>query len=294
MILALGRLALIFSLLIVASGCINAPSDSSDPSTEPNASATSPLPPISTSTASSTPNGHGSDALYLADCIGAEAVGEIPWSWGPQPPYESWRNDEPGVGDLAIVTFECQRVGFRDFERGPITFAIEHHNFVTVPQECYGGIRERVFVMARLWVDDPELAAAFHSWHGMPVVNGTIEHSEPTNGSRLQEWRLVSPDGAESRFSLPAVESENGVVSQIHAYAWPSDGGIAMLEMHRTYTKYEATVLVASGQMAPPTQWAQFAQGLPFVGRGDVMQSAVLDPRLVAYQDDLCRVPGEE
>jgi hypothetical protein len=190
--------------------------------------------------------------------------------------------------------YECERPAFRGLERGPVSIAIEHNNFVTVPDGCFGTTRQFMSVMTRLWVDDQDFVDALRSWHNMPVGWASIEHSENQTRNGMATWTLTPENASSSSFETPIVESTEGTSSTTRGYAWPDGGGVALLELDRTMTKYTANVLPAMGTMNSPTQWSQWAHGAPFVGRADIMNTVVLKPSLAAYADELCKVPVQD
>jgi hypothetical protein len=189
--------------------------------------------------------------------------------------------------------FECQRAAFHGLERGPIAIAIEHHDFVSVPDACFGTTRRFMSVLTRLWVDDEEFATALGSWHGMPVGVAAINHAE-NQTTRSTRWWFIPEGYNASAFETPIIESVEGSSTTTRGFAWPNQGGVAVLEIHSTMTKYTTNVLPATGVMNPPTQWSQWSHESPFVAQVDIMNSVTLRPGLVAYADELCTVPLDE
>ncbi len=275
----------LFVLAIVAlAGC----SASSSSSTSDSSTGHIATPSVTTSTISE-PAGNMTDlAPGFAECRGASSYGSLPGIWGPEPIHPSWQETDPAaLAAVGFFVFSCERVAFGNVSRGPVSFAVEYHQFAAVPETCFEN-RDRVYVMANLWANDTAFAEAMGSWHGMPWVVAGVQRTTDPDVPGQERWALDAGLG-ESVFDasdpdLPEIEESLTV-----AFAWQDGDGIAMLQLTNTYTTSNFDAVFSSGEMRAPTVWQAQSHGVPYEGIGDVYNSAELTASLFAYKDPSCR-----
>jgi hypothetical protein len=171
-----------------------------------------------------------------------------------------------------------------------VAIAFEYHGLASAPDDCFGKTISLLFTLNSLWISDADLGAAFHQWNGMPVTVADIERTPPAQASGPERWTFTA-GGVSSWFEVPVVDSPLVPVSDPRGYAWGNGTETAIFVLDNDYMKHNYNVIATEGAMNPPTLWSQIGHGLPFAGRGDVYESAVLKPSLVAYKDADCKIP---
>lgn len=209
------------------SGEPNLPPANPTPGPAPNTNDT-PLPEITMPDASS------------MEWTGCEAWGAgHDWPGGAQhaehPP--GWDPPHDGATYIQLSGWNCKRIHWGAFERGPVSVIMEKHNRLTVPESCYPELSTvetslAFRVLNSIWFNDTEIARFAKEAYGMPAYYSEITESQeatPLGPMRTMSWGLP---GAPNEIGV--LHYSNTQTSPVPDYEymmwWFNDTGVSFLD----------------------------------------------------------------
>lgn len=94
----------------------------------------------------------------LSDCWGLETAMEFPGHSNPGEPPADWGPHRGFGSDLLMMFYECNRMSWGGYERGPVRMMWETHSNFGVQPKCDNEDRTTIDVLSALFIDDLHLA----------------------------------------------------------------------------------------------------------------------------------------
>jgi hypothetical protein len=224
-------------------------------------------------------------------CTGLFSALSYPRGTGPASPPPNWTGN-PDLGqDVSQLALDCQRVGWGPFER-PARMVWEVHNNAPAPTACAQGNYSRFFIVTRVFLDDPELAAFLSTTYGLPIHLSTIWHNVTTENNQQHDVWTWIPTGYQAswmdnwRFNSSEFDTNDVYRNR---YAWDHGSGIALMD-ENTRREWGANSIVTPGQMNPPMLNAN-TNGLPYAGRGTLWDNLEGEFTFKKFGDYACEKP---
>ncbi len=168
------------------------------------------------------------------------------------PPDWEAENDL-GVRGVNLYAWECQRINFGPFERGPVRIVVEAHDNFMPPAECREG--NGTFFnayLSRLLVDDADIANFMHTMHGLPAsyaeFDATVDAAAVVS---TYTWTWDS-DGGVSVVSVIEDDQQTPADLITTRFLWRNGTQAGWLHTQFTNTAPIITDRLATWQLAPP------------------------------------------
>lgn len=216
------------------------------------------------------------DGVEATDCSGAVASAIIPGAVEAPTP-EGWAAETTRAWtDIRMYAWQCERLAWGEFERGPVRIVVELHNAHQTPHACQWGTGFLTFWMLHgLWVDDPELADAWARTYGLQAVVADIAmHDEDgPAASRSITWSHVAGGGSVSNtLTVLAEQGEQPVSMPPSRMFWevPEAVGngsrLASLDLEGGFAHSPLAERPALAEFDPPLILARYGPAFPMAG----------------------------
>ena len=276
--------AIVASLVFISllSGCLQG-----SPSGNANLSPTeSPNPTAST-------NGPGTNDTWVvpreafwSNCHGIRNAFLFPPGENPNEPPEGWDSPLALGSDLGFELFQCERISWGTFERGPTYMMIEYSD-IFPPQDCRGPGNFFSQILS-IWFDDPEIAAFVNQTYGLVTHAGNFTETATANGAgKEMQWQWQTGDFPPSKvrvYTLTDEMSEKG--GNIVRFYDINKTRILALDIRFDLVGHVFTSLLSPGTMSEPMLFAR--TGLPYLGRADVITGGDMEGKIHFYEDVQC------
>ncbi|MFA5943260.1 MAG: hypothetical protein WC876_02210 [Candidatus Thermoplasmatota archaeon] len=197
-----------------------------------------------------------------------------------------------------MMAWECSRFSFGDIERGPIKFLIEFHNLLSVPEKCQATEGPIFYwILASIWVDDPEVANLLRMAEGMNAYAATIDSSDASEtGLPTRTWTWSAGVQASSMQIVQETASLQRFPKAPSRWYWQNEvAGISFMDV--TYGALGAvgppnvdapasSQRVMTGTMHPPMLMSEL--GPDYAGFGTMLEQGEFEGSMTRYRDMVC------
>lgn len=287
--------------LILISGCSEEPvreplaAEPGSASTSDPSSPTSLRPPAPTE-----PGAPGFvDVAFWSDCKGFRTSVAVVRSMHQLPPGpDDWEERSPPLADFDDRFYECSRLSWGGFERGPVVVLLELAGDMGFPPEqCSGESATLLRQLGTIWFDDPEVAAYAREVYKMPAFYGDFSVTRQTmDGVITQKWTWSTPGAASSNVTFPDVEVPTNPgshvtrvfwfpESQVYAFDWLEEWQVDSLTLPGTAFR------PAAGIFESPMLFATSGDQRQFVGRSERYGGMNATASFHRFGDSQCESP---
>jgi hypothetical protein len=255
--------------------------------------------PVSTGSSSSSPSSSlppiavAGDEIHWDRCFGLG----IPLI-GPQAIYQgkpvpSWEEgaDAP-TNEIHVSLFQCERISWANFERGPISMLFEWDGNLNNPSSCAGGHVDGRGVLDSIWFSDPDLAAYAKAEYAMPAVLGTFTYnsSSTPEGQQIHwTWAAAPNEASDASQTVPPVDHRFSTTDGIRLF-WYNGKGVNRMDFWREFEQQQVQS-ATSGTMQPPMLWATQGPVKQYSETGAFKQNGSMNATLARYDDLACKQP---
>lgn len=207
----------------------------------------------------------------------------------PVPPGWEAANGLPTVISLFAIT--CDHVSFGQFERGPLDLVFESHGKFQAPESCRSGDYTFLNVLARVVVDDEELAAMMSKDLGITTSVGSL-HIEPSGseivGATSFRWTI---EGGDSAVHFGRFQNPTSPIDATYRYAWAAGDRLGMVDMHWEAIEAQFEPGASPATFSPPMLLATAAVPI-LVGTGSIVEQFFPSGTFRFYEGYECAVPS--
>ncbi len=245
--------ACLLMVAVLVGGCLGLPAES--PAEQPvpaegNASSTTAL---------------GAPNLYLEGCDGGFVLMRVPDALLQNAAPSAWSGENGAIFYLNYYFFTCQRVGWGDIERGPVSFVLEAEGIAGYPESCVPQGAPNPYYIHAVYSDDKDFGerlarAMFTKFY---LSQHSLDPGSATSGAHGKlSWQ-------------PAGFPESSVIFVPNAdqlypteYTWvfiaPGDNASVRLVIDAEVVKFGLDVAYGLADLAEPTLVGpQFESPLP-------------------------------
>ncbi len=183
--------------------------------------------------------------------------------------------------------YECRRVSWGTFERGPVRMAFQSHDYYQAPESCRDGVSGAAYLLVHGITDDAELAQAIQAEIGLPTVVGTISiETNEQHGLVMAQVRWGAGDNLVELTFLPYTGSKGP--AQFETVDFVYDGStLAALHTSKTQHYTDPEFSLVEGQVGPATSYGQ-AGGSQVFTNAQVLSNVHQTREITLHEDPLC------
>jgi len=235
-------------------------------------------------------------SLDLTDCRGFKAT--IPgatetFDFPPTPP--GWDSDNPVTGfDLRF--YECDRVSWGTFERGPIQMLVEMGGDFQNPESCSGENATLLRNMASWWFSDADLAAFASQAYGVNAYATmfSIDRTEQ-DGFVDQTWSWGDV-GARSNARLVDADTASGPTTHVTRIFWFVGEGVYAMDWSEEWqfpigSMQGLEFRPVTGRLEDPMLFSSTSDFNDFVGQADRYEGMNVAASFYRFGDLSCEQP---
>lgn len=277
-------LVLAGSLLVSLAGCLSGSGDAPDAGDAQGPSSGS--------------SGAVPNRMSATDCKGVSTVfyGPTMVFSEPMPPGWEERDTIPAT-EVFLRLYECQKVSWGPFERGPVTMLAEVHGSLDASEGC---LEDRPSDagphtwLTTFWFSDRELAEWVKTNYGAPVHYGEFKITQdatPAGVSHTWSWR--APEQEWSFITMRDIPiSDDHATTYIETWFWFNGLGISYMDFSKISMSDDTSAPVVDGHMAPPMMFATASGQGNYAAIADWFPSADFDAPIRRFGDLECKVPA--
>ncbi|MEK6985613.1 MAG: hypothetical protein AABX89_04440 [Candidatus Thermoplasmatota archaeon] len=268
-------LAAICGGIVFFSGCASTSMQSAEPTAEPSSVALNSRDP------------HWSDCKALFTSV------VLPDSLAPTISPPTW-NEPPlgGLGaELKTEVYECERVKWGKFERGPVRMMWELHTGILPPEKCDSNRTFPIAFVMQVLVNDAELVEYMAMELGLPARFANIslrESLDPPHYSQAWNWNV--PEFPESTLESFVVGGEIDETKEIGRIVWVSTTSLFFMDWSSTLRNTYTNKWLVHGVLAAPMYYASL--GIPtFISDGASTGNYAMTGHMWEFSDFQCEHP---
>ncbi|MHB1262264.1 MAG: hypothetical protein ACYC2H_11180 [Thermoplasmatota archaeon] len=291
-----------FAMFVLA-GCMTGTPDNPD---SDNAATTQTFSQTSSSTRSVVPDQPGPDEgnstvpthMSLTDCIELDLVVYGPTALFSEPMPPGWEEStDEAATELFLRLYDCQKIAFGPFERGPVTMLAEVHGSLDAPDSClenHPSDFEAYAWLSSWWFSDPDVAQWVKDTYGGNVQYGEFKlDRQATPGSDSYKWSWRVPGGGWSYLTMhDAAIDDAHPSSLIESWFWFNGKGITYMDASITSMSDDTSSPALEGFMAPPMLYARATGQGQFAALPGWYPSSGFEGDLERFSDLECKVPA--
>ncbi len=257
--------------------------------------------PSGSTTAAPTVGGSPSNTSFVpsaswSGCRGFRAGIPGPTSlFSFEPPPPGWESGNP-LTEFDLRFFECDRVLWGGFERGPVQMLVEMGGSFQNPEACGGEHATLLRNLASWWFSDPQVAdyaAAAYGVHAI-ATNFTIER-QGQGGVVDQTWKWGLA-GARSSARLADVDASGSMTTHVTRIFWFVGDGVYAMDLRQdwlfpTGSTQGSAARPVTGRLEDPMLYSSSSDLNDFVGRADRYEGLELSAGFVRFKDLACEQP---
>lgn len=202
--------------------------------------------------------------MELTGCEGGGVNLNAPKAIMPGSAPEGWQtnpdtNNPFPLNAAHVELFQCDRISWGPFERGPLYIMTETHVNFTAPESCR---QNRTFIdtviLESIWFSDAEVAAFANATFAMKAYFADFNSTfSPVGDVRHWTWTWALPGGQTSEISYyDSGQQINATENPVHREYWDNGPGVSYLEWSQT-DSYNILNGVATGALHDPLLWGR-------------------------------------
>jgi hypothetical protein len=209
----------------------------------------------------------------------------------PGRPPAGWPPAPGGVGsDTYVDAFQCARVSWGPYERGPINMIMETHTNLDAPAKCRTGTFDVQEALASWWVGDADLAVYLNKTLGLNVRHANVDIKTTTmSGTTAISATWSDESSKPSSMASQEIDQAEGTLPLVHRIFWNAHGGIVQFDLRNAPTFSNLQPAVIPTTMNPPMLNSQLPS--PFMARATLAPQDSVTGTLVHYGDLQCAQP---
>lgn len=234
--------------------------------------------------------------LQLNDCHGLMVNLLEPKAEGNVP--HGWETSEPDFNWIAVHVYECSRLSWGSFERGPIFMLQEFHGQFESPESCrisQAGTLNVYGVLESIWFSDSEVADFARNEYGMNSYYAEFNVTESSPGGYTTTvWRWNHPGGSFSEVALSdAPIPDGGRSNSLVRIAWPNNnGGVSYWDFHDKHSFKQFDERNPTGTMPVPMLHGRTQPIAEFIATGEHVFDVELNAKIYQFEDSACTRPA--
>lgn len=238
------------------------------------------------------------EKMSATDCTGPDTLVYGPTEVFSQAMPPGWEEgeDEP-LTDVFLRLFECQKISWGPFERGPVTMLAEIHGSLNAPQSCledhpHDAVAYRW--LASLWFSDADIANWVAATYGAPVYYGEFETAHEMNPAlETHTWSWGLPNQERSYVTMRDVAvSDNHPGPFTEWWFWFNGQGISSMDSVMLSMSDDTSAPLVDGHMAPPMMFANATGQSGYAAVADWFPEKDFDGVIQRFGDLECKVPS--
>ncbi|HUR26393.1 MAG TPA: hypothetical protein VM327_10315 [Candidatus Thermoplasmatota archaeon] len=188
--------------------------------------------------------------------------------------------------------WQCQRVSWGAFERGPVQMLFESHTNGASPPKCQIQATGAEFFLNSWWISDPGLAKYGREMYGAPTYYAPINFTSSSTGPVVQHaasWGL--PGKGDSHFDV--VEGQDyhpAGPSPLLRYFWFEESVVHLMDQHTIQSLPQSAGELVTGKMYPPMLLSKVVSD--FVSSGNWAKASSMEADFASFKDLQCNEPG--
>lgn len=254
----------------------------------------SPNRPSVTSTSISTiwsENATEPRTVAFNECHGLGTAHLFPGDTSPGQPPANWSQHQGFGSDIHLAIYECDRISWGPFERGPISMVWETHTNVRPPERCDEGARDQFSVLHALWMNDELVLQYVNSTYGLPTRFAQFANNDTrTSQTQHVDWTWQVPGYPASRLQYDQALVTPGRARAIERMAWIQNSTVWTLDLDQQRTLTNGQTVLTPGTLQPPTLYSESGE-TQYLGRGAASLDAELSATLKKFGDLECKLP---
>lgn len=290
------RFLALAAIILLLSGC-NQPAN---PGTDPGPGGKNTGSQSSTETSGNVPpilaNNSYSPLAVWSGCRGFRT--SIPgltntFTFDPQPP--GWESDNPTT-EFDLRFYECDRVSWGTFERGPVQMIVEMGGSFQNPPNCNGEAASLLRNMASWWFSDADVAAYARTVYGANAyaTNFTVTRLEQA-GAVDQTWEWGEP-GARSNVRLIDADAPSDPTSHVTRIFWFVGAGVYAMDwteewLFPTGSLQNSGFRPTTGRLEDPMLYSSASDFNEFAGRSERYEGMEIAADFYRFGDLACEQP---
>lgn len=235
-------------------------------------------------------------AFSFTDCQGVLFLFNWPKAYADEGTNPSgWPRKDDAINAPEYVAYECGRVAWGRFERGPVLVLLETHGEFEEPATCQDpGAYVVVRMIESIWLNDQEIVDFARNSYGLPVyyadIIQVVDSSLPV---RQTVWSWSTPDGAPASISFPALgEGSPNAIDQTHRLFWPRGSAVGFMDLDMVHTGNVNDQPPTQGRLPEPFIYGRAFDDPNFVTAFSTpVFDASLSARLRIFADADCKEP---
>lgn len=218
--------------------------------------------------------------ISWAECRGVSATAYRLAAENDPPVPEGQGYDWP-INEFYFHGYECARMNFGRFERGPVRFMFDGHSNYLAREACSEGDFFREDGLGTFWIDDQEIASALAEL-GMNARLATFAVSGPVDGVTTWSWES---QGSTSSLSFSDNEQDSGNLPLTLRQFWFKGSTLGYMDF--TMNGGHDLIAPASGLLDGSTLYGN-GMTMPFVGVGNNYPDIELSAEIRLFGDLQC------
>lgn len=288
-------------LMLLLSGCSGA-----DDKTKPDGPLTTGNPPGQTGEKSppieqppnGTPTATFDSSAVWSGCRGFRtSIGDAKAMYDLNPPPQGWEEDDNPVTDFDLRFYECDRVSWGSFERGPVQMILELGTNFLPPDACAGENATLLREVTSWWFNDAEVAQFARDVYGVNSYAAEISVDLSSTGQATdQTWRWGLPGQAQSEVRFADVDLPSQPTTHTTRVLWFVNNTVRAMDFAQEWVVPPASMhgsafRPAVGRLEPPMVYAAAGYMNDFIGRSERYEGMEIAADFYRFGDLFCEQP---
>lgn len=194
--------------------------------------------------------------------------------------------------DLYYQVFECERLSWDGFERGPVWFMLERHGDFVAPDSCGRGDFTIAGILQSVWFSDPDLVAHAVASYNLPAARADFSSSIDVAVAVVQQtWTFGLPGRTAATVTQPWVEDNFiGHGTTIFRSFWVDGEGVGLLDITQDENTPQAGPDNAWGRLEAPLLYGSTMPDSSFTSdRSDLLTDVPVSAPIQRFKDAQCQ-----
>ena len=226
--------------------------------------------------------------VFWSDCHGIRTAFTFPLDTNPVDHPPGWEPEGRAGSELGVEVYECQRVSWGPFERGPVHFLFELHGELDPPEKCTEGDPNFIRAFTSFWTDDASLGQYLDDVYDLPVIVGNFTETVTSNPETREIHWVWNTNGSQpSEVSVHTVgeEKQSWGGNLVRMY-WFNATHLSYMDIDDDVRGYKVSSILSPGTMSEPMVFSR--TGLPFMGRSVVITEGDMSGKIKTFEGFDC------